>query len=324
MDITGITGSQLRWLQRLRAEIDIAPPVFVRDRLYWSQRQGRRSAVLRADETMDRFVSVVDRLDKTHALWSEAFGVGCPDGVGDPSETASDQIEHLVGRRIGPTGAWPLQSSRGSWTSEDFFDIAEVLHDLAAWPSTWDGHNYGGCVGHPGGFSPACGQALYRWEVNDVLAESDLGVRLAGSGEDRGRIVVAAADGLDTAIESALERPPEDSRDEVIHAIALFRSRHRDPATMRSSVVTLAGVLEKHRDLLKTELLSKDEGALFEIANSFDLRHRRADQRTDYDPAFLEWLFHWYLATVALVRRLLDQRQPPRAAAGRPVAGEPF
>ncbi|MFE6229500.1 hypothetical protein ACFVQZ_36445, partial [Streptomyces sp. NPDC057854] len=72
----------------------------------------------------------------------------------------------------------------------------------------------------------------------------------------------------------------------------------------KSAVVTLAGVLEIERNLLEEKLLSKDEGALFTIANKFAIRHQRADQQPDYDDAYLDWIFWWYLATVELVRSL--------------------
>ena len=52
-------------------------------------------------------------------------------------------------------------------------------------------------------------------------------------------------------------------------------------------------------------MLSGDEGALFEIANRYSIRHQRADQRPDYDDAYLDWIFWWYLATVDLVKQLL-------------------
>ena len=51
--------------------------------------------------------------------------------------------------------------------------------------------------------------------------------------------------------------------------------------TKRSAVVALAGILEERRSLLADELLTKDEGALFQIANKFGIRHQRADQRDD-------------------------------------------
>ena len=54
--------------------------------------------------------------------------------------------------------------------------------------------------------------------------------------------------------------------------------------------------------------LAGDKSALFDIANNFDLRHRTAKQRTDYDPVFLEWLFGWYLCTITLVSSLLERQ----------------
>ena len=65
------------------------------------------------------------------------------------------------------------------------------------------------------------------------------------------------------------------------------------------------GVLEERRPFLKAELVSKDEGTLFMIANQFAIRHRNEAQRADYDYAFLDWLFWWYLATIELTDRIL-------------------
>ncbi|MGW3136882.1 hypothetical protein [Streptomyces sp. NPDC001139] len=39
------------------------------------------------------------------------------------------------------------------------------------------------------------------------------------------------------------------------------------------------------------------------IASRFDLRHRRADQQSDYDEVFLDWTFCWYPGTVELTNR---------------------
>ncbi|MGW1616541.1 hypothetical protein ACWCQZ_45340 [Streptomyces sp. NPDC002285] len=45
-------------------------------------------------------------------------------------------------------------------------------------------------------------------------------------------------------------------------------------------------------------------GALFEIANRYDLR-----QRGDYGEPFLDWIFWWYLATVELANRITADRR---------------
>jgi hypothetical protein len=129
---------------------------------------------------------------------------------------------------------------------------------------------------------------------------------------------VVSEGGVDELVDEAMVGSPQDSIDEVRHAVALFRNRKRDRESLRSAVVTLAGILERHRSKLKADLLSKDEGALFEIANKFDLRHRDASQKGDYDDAHMEWIFHWYLATVALLGRLVG-RSGGSAASGEPL-----
>ena len=106
----------------------------------------------------------------------------------------------------------------------------------------------------------------------------------------------------------ALHSPDSGVRDDVEHAIALFRSCTATTAERRSAVVALADILERRRPLLKSELLAKDAGALFHIANEFDIRHRDKSQQSDYDPVFLDWLFWWYLATVELTDRLLARQ----------------
>ena len=89
----------------------------------------------------------------------------------------------------------------------------------------------------------------------------------------------------------------------------------------------LAGVLEARRALLKDVLVTKDESALFEIANKFAIRHQDARQHSDYDPVFLDWVFWWYLATVELTTRVLDSRAaatpaPLASLKARRVVGE--
>jgi hypothetical protein len=187
--------------------------------------------------------------------------------------------------------------------------VVEVLHDQAARPRTGHVHAYNGCGWHYMAFSHETGQAVYRWRIDLVLDRSDLGLRLADEGEDAGRLVAVTDPARMELAASMAERTDPETGDVVRHAIALHRGRTASEHDKRSAVVALAGVLEERRVLLKAELISKDEGALFQIANQFAIRHRRDDQRPNYDPAFLDWLFWWYLATIDLTDRILERRQ---------------
>lgn len=83
----------------------------------------------------------------------------------------------------------------------------------------------------------------------------------------------------------ALNDSAPDITSRIRHAIALFRRRDTTAEGKRSAIVTLAGILEERRALIKDQIGKPDEGALFEIANRHDLRHRKADQHGDYDEA---------------------------------------
>ncbi len=196
---------------------------------------------------------------------------------------------------------------------EDLFDFIEVFHDLAARPTKV---RYCGdyCqVWHAIRYSRESGQALYRGLVNQLLDRTTLGYRIAEAGDDTGRIVRASPEGLRLLMDETLNREsPAQEQDR--HAIATFRQREGTTEQRRSAVVSLAGVLEERQEFLDEELLSSDAKDLFHIANRFHLRHQNEQQKKDYNPEFLDWIFYWYLATVQLTDRLLDGRGESRPA----------
>lgn len=141
--------------------------------------------------------------------------------------------------------------------------------------------------------------------VNLLLDTGEVGLRLAEDGEDVGRLVRVVDDARNDLLDRALATPDPDVRGRVEHAIALFRGRSATEHDKRSAIFTLATVLEARKKLLDTALFSDDESALFHIANRFDLRHSNDKQHQNYDPAFRDWVFWWYLATIELTDRLL-------------------
>jgi hypothetical protein len=139
------------------------------------------------------------------------------------------------------------------------------------------------------------------------LDRSAINVRLATVGEDTGRLVVVGDAARQDLLNIMVERSDESTGGRVRHAVALFRGRASDENDKRSAVVALAGVLEERRPLLKTSIVKRDEGALFEIANAFAVRHQNDTQKRDYDPMFLDWMFWWYLATIELTDRIVER-----------------
>ena len=271
-------------------------------RPYWPDRQHtpRQPKEPDFDTAMDGFVEVVGELE-ARGYFQQAFPGGCPDVP--PSELPDPSA--VLETHLHAASLWPLAENRRLWDEEMFFGLVEVLHDLVARPRRREWHDYGQDW-HYSQFALHPGRQLYRWRVNRLLEAAMIPYRLASSGEDEGRLVSVPSDQARAELLDA--RGARGADDPVGHAVALFIRREASVQDRRSAVLALAGVLEERRNLLKEELLKGDEQELFRIANQFNLRHQGADQRTDYAPEFLEWLFYWYLATVDLTDKLLARR----------------
>ncbi|WTZ97803.1 hypothetical protein OG512_48625 [Streptomyces sp. NBC_01378] len=270
-------------------------------RPYWPQRRGNGlshdgSSVRDARRDFARLIGEF----ADNGYLAEVFGEECVD---DHSELPD--ASEVIDRRLGIPHLWPLAPE--TWDEDTFYGLIEVFHDLVSRPRIRRYHSYSGCGWHHSEFHNGPARILYRDKVNELLREAGIEYELAAEGEDLGRLVAITDDARSALVHRALTDSAPDITTRVRHAVALFRGRDTTVESKRSAIVTLAGILEERRALIKDQL-GKDEGALFEIANRYDLRHREAKQRGDYDEAFLDWIFWWYLGTVELTNRLIASR----------------
>lgn len=288
-----------------------APP-----RPYWAARRARQAEAPDRDpaEVMYRFDRLVGLLHARGYL-ARDFAQPCVDV--DPDKHLGRDLNRELRERLHSTDPsndkfWPLQPD--AWDTDTFYSLVEVFHDLVARPRRrWD-HEHEGCGPHFEDFDTDAGRRVYRALVNRLLAENAVELRLADTGEDAGRLVHVVNEARGDLIERALNTPHPEVAVRVEHAIALFRSRDGTAHDKRSAAITLAGILEERRALIRTEIGKKDEGTLFGIANEFAIRHQRRGQQGDYDPAFLDWIFWWYLATIELTDRILARQDGDKAS----------
>lgn len=291
---------QQRWLANLLRRADTLPTQGNR-RLYYSERKaGGGPGLLAVTTTASGFSRLVHSL-QDRGYFEQRFGKDCVD---DPTDVDPAEV---IRAQLPREGLWPIDAGRLAQDTELFLDLIEVLYDLVSAPQTRHHHSYGGCGWHHGDFSTRVGRAVYVWEVNRLLARSILRYRLSDTGEDRGRVVTVSNEPL-SELATTLADPGQDLTEGTVpHAIALFRARGAGRPEKRSACVALAGILEERRNLLKQHLLRADEGALFEIANRFAIRHQNAQQMANYDDDFLDWIFWTYLSTINLTNHLLDR-----------------
>ena len=277
-------------------------------RPYYSERRtGSHPRALGLRASIVEFRQLIRDLDSRGYL-AMRLGIDCADDP-DPIDPV-----HVVEMQSGRLGLWPINVDTLAGTSDepdDFLDLVEVLHDLVAQPRRRSFHGWSGCTWHYSDFSISAGRQIYRWSVNRILDASDIGLRLADEGEDRGRLVASTDEARTELTRRMAARTDESTGDRVRHAVALFRRRGVTEHDKRSACIALAGILEERRHLAKEHLHRKDEGTLFHIANGFAIRHQDARQLGAYDPMFLDWVFWYYLATVELTDRLLARSVSP-------------
>jgi hypothetical protein len=285
-------------------------PPYVPRQYYSARRNPSPDTPLTPAQTKTAYAEVIAALART-GYFHDAFGSSCVDDADNPAEQGQKKLSSLLDTDC---PMWPLARDNGElsgveqdWSEDLFFDVIEALHDLVARPRWRGWHEFDQHWDYQD-FARAPGQAVYRWKVNELLIRSEVLLQLADSGSDCGRLVHAPGDARDDLLRRAVQSPEPKVRDLVDHAVAQFRGRGATFLAKREATKTLADVLEHRRALLKSELFKKDEDALFQIANHFEIRHINERQKGDYDPAFLDWVFWWYLATIELTDRLLDRQ----------------
>ena len=277
---------------------------FSAPRPYWPQRRGREmpGPYLDAFGVRRGFADLVGELERTGYL-GQAFPRPCVDDPGAPESDPAAELE----KRLGTAGLWPLAPDE--WDDSTFYGLVEVYHDLVSRPRERHYHDYASCGWHYSHFSVNAGQEVYRWKASELLHAAGVRYRLADSGEDQGRLVEVFDDGRSALLADVLGHPQPDAAARVHHAVALFRRRGATDEDKRSALITLAGILEERRQMIKAELASADEGSLFHIANKFAIRHQNSQQLSDYDSVFLDWVFWWYLGTVELTNRIIGRQE---------------
>ncbi|MGH3425979.1 MAG: hypothetical protein ACRDQZ_00125 [Mycobacteriales bacterium] len=294
----------LNWVNDLLAHLnevrEYRPP-----RPYWSARHGAPPDGPR--RTVGQLRVAVAQL--ISSLQAEGYlDRALPKVCVDDRDGVEPDPEALLADRLGVPGLWPLQPE--AWDTDTFYGLIEVFHDLVARPRSRSRHEFNDCGLHFGDFDTDAGRRVYRALVNRLLAENAVELRLADDGEDAGRLVHVVDEARGELVERVLATQDTDIVKRVEHAIALFRRRDASTEDKRLAVVALTGILERRLPVIKqTPLLTeKDEGALFNIANNFDLRHQDIKQQREYDPAFLDWIFWWYLATIELTNQIIARQ----------------
>jgi hypothetical protein len=286
------------------------------DRPLYSERAGRARALSPFDFAGLVWSSVVVWA-RAKGLFAEALdmhkasaeGGLVPGRVGDVNAFLLDRLKtsdvrhsHLMSDRDPPLD---LRDRAGE---DILFDLLELLHDQCVSKPARREPRSSGPVLAIGPFDREDGQQMFREHLNPELAKHSPPLEMRANGH----ITELPPEELRPLVEEPIPDSVEpELRDPIGVATDRFFRRGATQEDRLASLRELAGVLERLRPRLKEEMFSRDEAALFAIANGFAIRHHDRAQRGDYNKAiWLEWIFYVFLATAKTTVRIEAQRGP--------------
>lgn len=277
---------------------------------YWSARQQTRAdsgPPLSSSDLRRSFIDLLRELDQM-GYFDPEVGPDCCDADVDRDAEGAAALERLWGKQV----PWPLAEGGDDWLSslsdDDFLDLIEVFYDLVQRPRTSRWHSF--CEEWDYGDHDArAGQRVYTWRINAILESSDWDLRMSEAPEDAGLLVRTVPDDRaqlpDTVAQAAKDSA---ERERIEHAGVLQRSRRATRQTRRDAARSLADVLENRRPMVKELLGNKDESNLFQIINSFDIRHMNKLQQSQFGDEFFDYFYWTFLASLDLMDKLEMRR----------------
>lgn len=279
---------------------------------YYSIRTKKRSDKYDLPILKRLFVTLYNGLDSDGYL-QEYFGYWCVDAQTPnnwiPGKLGID-IEEKVFRILLKEIPWPPNEidldgdNIDQYSEDDLFDVIEFLYDYVTSPVDGQYHSFNNCGWHYSTFDKKSGQRDFVNRINDILQNYKDGYEISRDGQ----ILVKEERALSDIFKAKIPSKKKDVKTKIKLAIEKYRSSRSDMEERRIAIRELADILESLRDKAKKLMLSKDESALFELANKFAIRHSNKKQIKHYDKnIWYSWMFYFYLSSIHTLLRLIEK-----------------
>lgn len=283
------------------------------ERRYYSMRTPESKDLLDLATLKDVIYAVYSEF-KSEGFFDRALGYPPFDFDSAPVVgTLGPDVARSVFARTRNKTLWPIEDFLPDYSESDLFTLIELLHDYIAQPLPDGAIDHGYLGVQYVEFDGSSGRLAFRNALNSHLRDYRTGYELTESGE--------IAELPDVGFTPLMEARVPPTSDPKVHnlvdaAVNKFRSYHSDLSARKDAIRDLCAALEMLRPKLdKTLLTKKDEAALFQIANNFELRHHNSKQHSNYDrDIWYRWIFYVYLATIHATLRSLEKPSPTRAS----------
>lgn len=271
------------------------------EKKYYGERKGFHEKEPMDYHLMKRLFKSLYKQLEDDLFFSEAMGYDCVD-LGKHAGLWGHDIGAYFYRKLKRTDIWPIMGYIDDYYDEvTLFTVIEFLYDYVSEATGKHYHEWNDCGWHTSEWDKESGQQRYRDEINELLKDYKDGYALTEDGE----IIELAPSGMESLIDEKIVTEDPDNIDNRIKTAK--RKYLRYGASLddkKDAVRTLADVLEFLKKS-NIRLLKKDESDLFQIINSFDIRHHNKSQQGDYDKEiWYDWLFYTFLASIYVLLKL--------------------
>lgn len=266
---------------------------------YYTERHGAKIEPLDFEGLKTCFLVKFEELENAF-FFREATGYECVD-KGVINGAWGTNPETFFFAKLKMRNLWPIRENIGSYDEPILFSVIELLYDYVSFPLVKTYHSWNDCGWHTSNYDKGIGMARYRNEMNDILKHYKSGYELSQTGE----ILEIPPTGLEIVLKEVVTTTEPKNIDERINsAINKYRRYGATMDDKKDAVRTLADVLEFLRKG-GIKLPDKDDDALFQIINSFDVRHHNRDQQGDYDKeVWYDWMFYTFLSSINVLLKL--------------------
>lgn len=271
---------------------------------FFSQRKGINKNLNGFDleKIKEFFLNLYKALDDD-GYFDQYLGSWCVDAGDIPGEIINPELDITL--KIRKENVWPIKERINNYSEDDLFDIIEYLFLNVSKPIDGTYHSYSNCGTHWSTFNKYEGETYFRTKINEVLALYREPFELSANGQilqkpESGFAAIHAAD---------VPTKNSDIKTKVEAAKTHYLRHGATSENRKVAVRELADILEFLRPQIKDIMGGEDESALFNIANNFSVRHFNRQQKSNYDPEWLSWIFYLYLSTIHLILRKIDKKK---------------
>lgn len=277
--------------------------IAMRPRKYYAERKGfAPSSNINFDMFKRLFLHKYLQLEREF-IFREATGYHCVDEgyiVGNWGE----DIDSFMFLNLRLNNIWPIQEYIDRYDEPTLFSLIELLYEYASEPQSKRYHDYNDCGWHTWNYEKEIGQIIFRKSINDILKDYKEGYMISIEGE----ILQLPPTGMEALTQQDIQtNDPRNIDERLKHSITKFLRYDSSFNEKKEAIRNLADILEYLKDQ-GIKMPQKDDSALFQIINNFDLRHHRRDQQGDYDKEiWYDWLFYTFLSTINVLLKMNEK-----------------